>query len=191
MLSVRAVLGIGFLVTSRAAAVLSHSGKCPLSAATNHQQKDCYSSRPASTMAQSIKYLGYNFYRKLSKQNRLLACRLTCGWSTGRRRLSTLMRSYSVIMASVWTSWWSWRASVVQQPSQGWGLLNWSEDDFLTCMVHSLMSVWRQVVWGRHSAVSDLIEPEHLRTWQISQISSNVNNSILLTVIGLLQCICT
>ncbi|KAM4539733.1 NAD(P)H-hydrate epimerase [Odontesthes bonariensis] len=58
MLSARALFGIGFLVTSRAAAALAQTGTCPLSGAANHQKKDCSSSRPASTMAQSIKFLG-------------------------------------------------------------------------------------------------------------------------------------
>ncbi|XP_075995774.1 NAD(P)H-hydrate epimerase [Genypterus blacodes] len=58
MLSARALFGIGFLVTSRAAAVLAHKGTCPLSTAANKQRKECFSTRSASTMAQSIKYLG-------------------------------------------------------------------------------------------------------------------------------------
>lgn len=58
MLSVRALFGIGFLVTSRATAVLTQTGTCPLSAAANKHKKDCFSSRPASSMAHTIKYLG-------------------------------------------------------------------------------------------------------------------------------------
>ncbi|XP_054620704.1 NAD(P)H-hydrate epimerase [Dunckerocampus dactyliophorus] len=58
MLSVRTLFGIGFLVTSRAAAVFAQTEKCPLSPSANHPQKDCYTIRPASTMAHSIKYLG-------------------------------------------------------------------------------------------------------------------------------------
>ncbi|CAN9503684.1 unnamed protein product [Ophioblennius macclurei] len=58
MWSVRALFGIGFLVTSRAAASLAHTGTCTLSAAaTNSPNKDCFR-RTASTMAQTIKYLG-------------------------------------------------------------------------------------------------------------------------------------
>lgn len=58
MLSVRALFGIGFLVTSRTTAVLAQTGTCLLSAAANKHKKDCFSSRPASSMAQTIKYLG-------------------------------------------------------------------------------------------------------------------------------------
>ncbi|KAM9838669.1 NAD(P)H-hydrate epimerase isoform 1-T3 [Aulostomus maculatus] len=58
MLSVRALFGIGFLVTSRATAVLPQIGKCPVSLSASTPRKDCYSSRPVSTMAQTIKYLG-------------------------------------------------------------------------------------------------------------------------------------
>lgn len=61
MLSAQALFGIGFLVTSRAAAVLAQTGTCPRSAAAYKAKKDCLSSRPASTMAQTIKYLGYGF----------------------------------------------------------------------------------------------------------------------------------
>lgn len=58
MLSVRALFGIGFLVSSRASAVLSQARTCPLSSVSNSHRKDCFSSRPLTTMAQSIKYLG-------------------------------------------------------------------------------------------------------------------------------------
>ncbi|KAG7500125.1 hypothetical protein JOB18_009646 [Solea senegalensis] len=58
MLNVRALFGIGVLVTSRAAVVLAQRGTCPLSTAANHHKQDCFSSRAASTMAQTIKYLG-------------------------------------------------------------------------------------------------------------------------------------
>ncbi|XP_065327826.1 NAD(P)H-hydrate epimerase [Pelmatolapia mariae] len=58
MLSIRALFGIGFLVTSRATTALAQAGTCPLPAAANSHRKDCFSSRPASTMAQAIKYLG-------------------------------------------------------------------------------------------------------------------------------------
>uniref|UniRef100_A0AAQ6A2N6 NAD(P)H-hydrate epimerase n=1 Tax=Amphiprion ocellaris TaxID=80972 RepID=A0AAQ6A2N6_AMPOC len=54
MLSVRTLLG--FLVTSRAAAAFS--GTCSPSAAANVHQKDCFRSRAASSMAQTVKYLG-------------------------------------------------------------------------------------------------------------------------------------
>lgn len=58
MLSVRALFGIGFLVSSRASAVLSQPGTCPLSSVSEPHHKDCSRSRPLSTMATSIKYLG-------------------------------------------------------------------------------------------------------------------------------------
>ncbi|XP_056154201.1 NAD(P)H-hydrate epimerase [Lampris incognitus] len=57
MLSLRALVGIGLLVTSRATRGLAQRGTCPLASATNNH-KDCFSSRQTSTMAQSIKYLG-------------------------------------------------------------------------------------------------------------------------------------
>ncbi|TNN53209.1 NAD(P)H-hydrate epimerase [Liparis tanakae] len=53
MLSARSLFGISFLVTSRAAAQT-----CPLSAAANNHEKDGFTGTPASTMAQTIKYLG-------------------------------------------------------------------------------------------------------------------------------------
>ncbi|XP_008329312.1 NAD(P)H-hydrate epimerase [Cynoglossus semilaevis] len=59
MLSVRALFGIGVLVTSRATAVLAQTGTCSVPASSNGPTKtSCVSSRPASTMAQTIKYLG-------------------------------------------------------------------------------------------------------------------------------------
>ncbi|XP_061839257.1 NAD(P)H-hydrate epimerase [Nerophis lumbriciformis] len=58
MLSVRTLFGIGFLVSSRATAVFAQIGKCAPSAAANNHPTDCYTSRPASTMAHTIKYLG-------------------------------------------------------------------------------------------------------------------------------------
>lgn len=58
MLSVKALLGFGFLVTSRVAAVVAQTGSCQLSAAAKNHQQECVSRRPASTMAQAIKYLG-------------------------------------------------------------------------------------------------------------------------------------
>ncbi|XP_037330051.2 NAD(P)H-hydrate epimerase [Pungitius pungitius] len=56
MLRARALLG--FLVTSRAACVLAQTGTCAQSAAAYNHKKDCFTSRPASTMAKTIKYLG-------------------------------------------------------------------------------------------------------------------------------------
>ncbi|XP_069576998.1 NAD(P)H-hydrate epimerase isoform X1 [Brachyistius frenatus] len=58
MLSVRALVGIGLLVTSRAAPALAQTGTCPPSAAAGNRKKDCFGSRRASAMAQTIKYLG-------------------------------------------------------------------------------------------------------------------------------------
>uniref|UniRef100_A0A3P9L0G6 NAD(P)H-hydrate epimerase n=1 Tax=Oryzias latipes TaxID=8090 RepID=A0A3P9L0G6_ORYLA len=57
MLNVRALFGIGFLVTSRVEATFSQAGTCSLSAAADHH-KECLGSRAASTMAHRIKYLG-------------------------------------------------------------------------------------------------------------------------------------
>ncbi|XP_034016389.1 NAD(P)H-hydrate epimerase [Thalassophryne amazonica] len=58
MLSVRALFGIGFLVTSRAIPVFSQTGTCSGSSAVRNHRKECFSSRAASTMAQTIRYLG-------------------------------------------------------------------------------------------------------------------------------------
>ncbi|KAJ0003511.1 hypothetical protein NQD34_008609 [Periophthalmus magnuspinnatus] len=58
MLSIRALFGIGFLVSSRASTVLSQPGTCSLPSLSNSHRKDCFSSRPLSTMAHNINYLG-------------------------------------------------------------------------------------------------------------------------------------
>ncbi|XP_068189510.1 NAD(P)H-hydrate epimerase-like [Antennarius striatus] len=58
MMSGRALFGIGFLVTSRVTTVLTQTGVCLLSAAANTQKRSCFSSRPASTTAQTVKYVG-------------------------------------------------------------------------------------------------------------------------------------
>ncbi|XP_017296112.1 NAD(P)H-hydrate epimerase isoform X1 [Kryptolebias marmoratus] len=66
MLTLRALLGVGFLVTSRAAAAVAQTGTwtgtgtgtCSLSSAADLQEKQRLSSRAASTMAQTMKYLG-------------------------------------------------------------------------------------------------------------------------------------
>ncbi|KAM6900070.1 NAD(P)H-hydrate epimerase [Xenentodon cancila] len=58
MLSVRALFGIGFLVTSRTAAAFAQTGTCPLPAAADDLRRSRFSSRPASTMAQTVRYLG-------------------------------------------------------------------------------------------------------------------------------------
>ncbi|KAL0962594.1 hypothetical protein UPYG_G00342210 [Umbra pygmaea] len=56
MLNLRAFFGIGFLVTSQVTRALNHRGGCPLVSVTKVQDK-CFNQQ-ASTMAQSIKYLG-------------------------------------------------------------------------------------------------------------------------------------
>ncbi|XP_012707018.2 NAD(P)H-hydrate epimerase [Fundulus heteroclitus] len=66
MLNVRALLGIGFLVTSRAAASLSQTGTC--SAAAERHQKNRCSSRAASTMAHAVRYLGQEEAQKIDEE---------------------------------------------------------------------------------------------------------------------------
>ncbi|KAA0710090.1 NAD(P)H-hydrate epimerase [Triplophysa tibetana] len=56
MLGVRALFGIGLLVTSRGGSVLTHTGACTL-ISENIYRKDL-TQRPACTMANTIKYLG-------------------------------------------------------------------------------------------------------------------------------------
>ncbi|XP_068189061.1 NAD(P)H-hydrate epimerase-like [Antennarius striatus] len=68
MLNVRALFGIGFLVTSRVTTVLTQTGVCPLSTAANNQKRSCFSSRPASTMAQTIKYLGQEEAQRIDEE---------------------------------------------------------------------------------------------------------------------------
>ncbi|XP_015239918.1 PREDICTED: NAD(P)H-hydrate epimerase [Cyprinodon variegatus] len=68
MLNVRALLGIGFLVTSRAAASLSQTGTCSSSAAADLHKKNCFSSRQASTMAHAVKYLGQEEAQKIDEE---------------------------------------------------------------------------------------------------------------------------
>ncbi|XP_057684619.1 NAD(P)H-hydrate epimerase [Corythoichthys intestinalis] len=68
MLSVRALFGIGFLVTSRAATVFAQTGKCPLSPSANNHHKSFYASKPASTMAKSIKYLGQEEAQRIDEE---------------------------------------------------------------------------------------------------------------------------
>ncbi|KAK6323506.1 NAD(P)H-hydrate epimerase [Coregonus clupeaformis] len=67
MLSLQALFRIGFLVTSRATTVLSHRGACPLVSVTNSLNKECFSGQ-ASTMAQSIKYLGQEEARRIDEE---------------------------------------------------------------------------------------------------------------------------
>lgn len=69
MLNVRALLGIGFLVTSRAAASLPQTGTCSASAAADRHRKNCLSSRAASTtMAQGVRYLGQEEAQKIDEE---------------------------------------------------------------------------------------------------------------------------
>uniref|UniRef100_A0A1A8J8W2 NAD(P)H-hydrate epimerase n=2 Tax=Nothobranchius kuhntae TaxID=321403 RepID=A0A1A8J8W2_NOTKU len=66
MRNLRALLGIGFLVSSRAAATVSQT--CPLSSSANRHNKACSGSRSASTMAQTIKYLGQEEAQKVDEE---------------------------------------------------------------------------------------------------------------------------
>ncbi|XP_013881115.1 NAD(P)H-hydrate epimerase [Austrofundulus limnaeus] len=68
MLNVGALLGIGLLVTSRAAASFSQTGTCLLSAAAKRHHQNCPSSRSASTMAQTLKYLGQEEAQKIDEE---------------------------------------------------------------------------------------------------------------------------
>uniref|UniRef100_A0A1A7WSM3 NAD(P)H-hydrate epimerase n=1 Tax=Iconisemion striatum TaxID=60296 RepID=A0A1A7WSM3_9TELE len=68
MLNLRALLGIGFLVSSRAAAAASQTETCLLSSTANRHNKDCFSSRSVSTMAQTIKYLGQEEAQKIDEE---------------------------------------------------------------------------------------------------------------------------
>ncbi|KAJ8372120.1 hypothetical protein AAFF_G00294350 [Aldrovandia affinis] len=67
MLGVRALLGIGFLVTSRGSRVLAHRGTCPLVSGSNLLNKDCHR-RQSSTMAQPIKYLGQEEAQRIDEE---------------------------------------------------------------------------------------------------------------------------
>ncbi|XP_046874519.1 NAD(P)H-hydrate epimerase isoform X2 [Hypomesus transpacificus] len=67
MLSVRALFGIGFLVTSRATLVHSQKGTCPLASVNNNPKKERFSRR-SSTMAQSIKYLGQEEAQRIDEE---------------------------------------------------------------------------------------------------------------------------
>lgn len=58
MWSVKAVFGIGFLVTSQVAAVVAGTGSCQLSAAANNHRQECVRGRAASSMATAVRYLG-------------------------------------------------------------------------------------------------------------------------------------
>ncbi|XP_055750840.1 NAD(P)H-hydrate epimerase [Salvelinus fontinalis] len=67
MLRLRALFRIGFLVTLRATTVLSHRRACPLVSLTNSLYKECFSGQ-ASTMAQSIKYLGQEEAQQIDEE---------------------------------------------------------------------------------------------------------------------------
>ncbi|MEQ2247499.1 hypothetical protein ILYODFUR_009955 [Ilyodon furcidens] len=66
MLKVRALLGIGFLVTSRAVVSLTQTGTC--SAAADHHNKNRFSSRAGSTMAHTVRYLGQEEAQKIDEE---------------------------------------------------------------------------------------------------------------------------
>lgn len=60
MLNLRALLGFGFLVTSRpCAASLAQAGSCSVSAAADRYRSHCLSGRAASTMAHGVRHLGW------------------------------------------------------------------------------------------------------------------------------------
>ncbi|KAG5842760.1 NAD(P)H-hydrate epimerase [Anguilla rostrata] len=67
MLGLRALLGIGFLVTSRGSGVLSQRGACPVAGGPNLFYKDCPGHR-LSTMAQPIKYLGQEEAQRIDEE---------------------------------------------------------------------------------------------------------------------------
>lgn len=62
MLGVRALFGIGLLVTSRGGSVLTHTGACACVASNIYTKGLVY--RQACTMANTIKYLGWVWYDK-------------------------------------------------------------------------------------------------------------------------------
>ncbi|CAF89685.1 unnamed protein product, partial [Tetraodon nigroviridis] len=68
MLSAKALLGLGFLVSSRVAALVASTGSCPLSAAANDPRQECVSRRPASTMARALKYLGQEEAQRIDQE---------------------------------------------------------------------------------------------------------------------------
>ncbi|KAG9355245.1 hypothetical protein JZ751_000083 [Albula glossodonta] len=65
MLGLRALLGIGFLVTSRGGGVVCHRGACPLVSGSNVLVKDC-KRHQSSIMAQPVKYLGVDQLMELA-----------------------------------------------------------------------------------------------------------------------------
>ncbi|XP_005811842.1 NAD(P)H-hydrate epimerase [Xiphophorus maculatus] len=69
MLNVRALLGIGFLVTSRpCAASLAQAGSCSVSAAADRHRSHCLSGRAASTMAHAVRHLGQEEAQKIDEE---------------------------------------------------------------------------------------------------------------------------
>ncbi|XP_061110197.1 NAD(P)H-hydrate epimerase [Conger conger] len=67
MLGLRALLGIGFLVTSRGRGALSQKGACPVVSGRNLLNKDCPGHR-LSTMTQPIKYLGQEEAQRIDEE---------------------------------------------------------------------------------------------------------------------------
>ncbi|XP_027891107.1 NAD(P)H-hydrate epimerase [Xiphophorus couchianus] len=69
MLNVRALLGIGFLVTSRpCAASLAQAGSCSVSAAADRHRSHCLSGRAVSTMAHAVRHLGQEEAQKIDEE---------------------------------------------------------------------------------------------------------------------------
>ncbi|PWA16780.1 hypothetical protein CCH79_00017877, partial [Gambusia affinis] len=69
MLNLRALLGIGFLVTSRpCAASLAQAGSCSVSAAADRYRSHCLSGRAASTMAHGVRHLGQEEAQKIDEE---------------------------------------------------------------------------------------------------------------------------
>ncbi|KAM9737401.1 NAD(P)H-hydrate epimerase [Menidia menidia] len=66
MLSARALVGIGFLVTSRAA--LAQTGTCSPPTAADRHRRECPLIRPASTMAHAVKYLGQEEAQRIDQE---------------------------------------------------------------------------------------------------------------------------
>ncbi|XP_054910913.1 NAD(P)H-hydrate epimerase [Poeciliopsis prolifica] len=69
MLNIRALLGIGFLVTSRPCATsLAQAGSCSVSAAADRHRSLCLSGRAASTMAHAVRHLGQEEAQKIDEE---------------------------------------------------------------------------------------------------------------------------
>ncbi|XP_043995491.1 NAD(P)H-hydrate epimerase [Gambusia affinis] len=69
MLNLRALLGFGFLVTSRpCAASLAQAGSCSVSAAADRYRSHCLSGRAASTMAHGVRHLGQEEAQKIDEE---------------------------------------------------------------------------------------------------------------------------